>query len=784
MKKKKRSTASSYFHRRRRIGLRQRKLWSIVSLICLIVFTALFLWQIGVLPLDAVFARSGEAGSETSIATTVGTQEAFPGTMETEYTKAPTENMTEEPSQPSARMEEGFSLNAQSLVAAKEEIPLSPAEIREERITRIVRTLIMYLFIIAAILLVRYLYEGMNGDFFSNIIAILAAVILSGELLNTVLNYFIHRAYEGIWQRVLFALSLVSMGSFVLSLIWFYPMSTRLLTKSMKRRLLYSELAVIDWVRQGDHYKVDVVKMDSIPQSADHISSASKGTDMHKTLRKFCRKATADSDKPTRMILIGGFGSGKSTALLEVVQDLQRGALSHRGNIPVYVKLREWLDPKTDMTEIGQNGENILRNEKQHEYMKRLFKMVTASTEEDSQRDNSNASVMQDVYAKLHEERRLVYVFDGMNELLQRKGSSTNDVNETENRQFARNVAAFLYRFASGNPCVISMCSMRKVITTRTIILGDPSRYVVYAVKGVALDRKDTENLNKQRWMRKLVPYVSLYRLAESDEAPGQTAGTKRKGKTVFQLLQSYAQRQINYELIDKDKVKECKEAILRAIEHSMRKNVSEFLHSPYSGLTTDPEHPDDEKLFRHMSNSRLLYSEGGQEKEPQTGNGTQESHPTDQEKLSYHASHILILEYMLAEYAIERHFFPKDKKDEIERNISFIDFFCGSRQSDGTPNILELTHLRAVFAMVITEVYRKACLDKIEACNKYFDNIVQWIDANGTDEIMKKENRLSFLLLLSEINDDLHDLGVLKESETLFTFRDEPTEASDQTSA
>ena len=645
--------AKKHFELLRSAGARNHKIKTIIAGLAFLIFTFWFLLESGIITISMPSLHYSEWQSDTASGMSVVQPEKTFESQEAGVIKTCLDR----------------------ILFIQEQTPESQEA--DAFITRLVRTLLMYVLTGVGIIIVRFLYESTDGNFFSSIISVLAAAVLSSGVLSLVIDYFITRGYGSVWERVLFSLSLLTFGFTLYYVIGFYPMSTRILLKSMRRKLLFSESADIDWVKEGTYYPVDIVEIDSIPQDTEHIHGAHVG-DMYKKLYDFV-KSTSASITRNRLILIGGFGAGKSTALLETVQKKMNDPF-HNGNVPVYVKLRDWIK-NNELDDIMKAGAAVLQGDNQIKYMEILFSQITAEA-----KTNKATDVMKDVFAQLHEGRRLVYVYDGVNELLQRQ---SNVGNNKDYQQYVRNLMSFLYHFAGGNPCVLSMCDLPNVITTKRIMLGDLEQYLVYAVKGVHIDEARFDFLQKNKWMKKLVPHVALYRLAES------SVGEKGP-RTIYDLLETYVTNQLRDELIDK-KEEEYKNAIRKTIEYNINKNAEDrkseknqqeknnlgFLGTPYVGLSVIET---DQKYFELLSNTQLLYTETVKK------SGTEE--------VLYHPKHILIFEYILADYVIW-------KIKEKDKKFSFVDFFC-EKSNSGEPGFLAFPHLRNVFRMVIERMIKE----------------------------------------------------------------------------
>lgn len=606
---------------------------------------------------------------------------------------------------------------------------------------RLVRTLMVYLAILAIILGSRYMYEGMRESFFIGVISILAVVLLSGEIIIATLSYFF-KEYPRLLQRLCLLGSMISFGSAICLLIGFYPMSSRILIKAIRRQLVYREIGHSDWVQDGNKaLPLVVVPMNFIPKSTAQLSD-SRSLSIQDALMRFFQGSQKRAKQ--NLILVGGFGSGKSTALCQAVQQWLTFDFLHSAEIPVYIKLCDWLDDqdliliKESIIERHKNGD--YRN-RQASYMERICHLIKGQGSNRNENNNRHEDFLLNILVTLHEERRLVYIFDGFNELLQGIKLDYEAENEA-NEQYARNLAAFLQDFASGNRYIVSTSELPGVITDRSMLVGRAGELsVIYAVKGIELSRQQSQELktSEGRWKKKLLPNVALYRLADSMTAriPDTTTATastdlkkEKKRYTTYQLLLQYVEKQIAREVISETKVKEYCNA-LRAIMNQYLENLdSTLICNPYTGYDFSKI---DLSNIPNIVLNQLFYK-----------------NPDDPK--TYHASNILLNQFLLAQFIVKKFFISESSVvNSFNMNIekdSFKALFGGDANN---PCVLKHPHLNAAFRMAVTTAFVEMADNWSELedlCEKYFLDFIAFL---------KEDKVKSFLVQISQINDDIH---------------------------
>ena len=657
--------------------------------------------------------------------------------------------------------------DSQDEVATVTSNSIANNRIIERTIEVILRTILLYVAIFVIIIIFRYIFESMKESFFTDMIGIVAAVFLSAELLSGIIGYFTETFYAH--QRIWLWLSVLLFAFTTYLIIGNYPMSTRILIKAIQRKLKYTESIQSDWIKEGDDsIPIEVVQINTIPQKTENIRGINE-LNINKAINGFL-KGKRSLHRFDTLILVGGFGSGKSTALLNNVQSKIGKKLFHSGEVPLYIKLREWLTDDM-IVKIRENYRQVITADEYYEYMNLLCKHITQKSEHDADEEE-----LHKILLTLHEERRIIYVFDGLNEILQRESINKGD-DDKENEQMARNVTSFLYRFSNGNRCIISMCELPKVITSTSILQNNENdHYLIYAVKGVELNKYDTRNLKKaeNQWKKKLISSVALYRLACNFDSSSNALSNPEQqkecyeNKTVFALLENYVHQQVNSDLIDEKKREECEDVLDKLVSSNLEAkevcliNLSDYLHTPYSGLTDkelfEKEYKNNSKkkeeaqeLLTYLVNTHLLYRKienscdhtaDGTMHEPAPSEATSISSPKEQ-YYRYHTSHILIYEYLLAKYMFTS---LGNKMNEAK----FRNYFVGNPDEEN-PDLFELPHIKSVFIMLITKLY----FSNNSNCFYYISSLAQCMETKGL--------LIDFLVLLSNINDIIQSID--KES-------------------
>lgn len=650
-------------------------------------------------------------------------------------------------------------------------------------IEKYVRTFAVYGVIAGALLAFRILLEKMKESFFTAIIGAIATFLVSIQLFQSTFQFF-ENAFPMYWQRYLLILSYAAFGVFWFYYWGYYPLSTKILIDAMSRSLGYNERIASDWVKEGiTDYSLEVFPLERvIPQDVAHLSVQMNGVKreiLTSALDKYYNKKPIAAKAQEALILIGGFGAGKSTALAKSALK-QLKSYKHYGEIPVYVKLRDWLRDDIFDKEQPHNIYKSNRDEIDY-YINQLSTTIVGNM------DSDNKDNIKKILISLHESRRIVYVFDGLNELLQRSLDDQNQISE----QRAKDLCTFLYQFCAGNRCIISMCEIPGVLTTRSILLNQTAcYYLVYAVDGVS-----AKDIGKKRigdWSWNYYHSVALFRLAQNEISKGNASP-----KTMYELLESYVQRQIENEIISSKKVGNCKDELINLFGERVKRkdevtgsNIDgtkeSYYTSPYSYVykkeSTDDgnienqysqeqeiaervdlvgeipveiirreetkkktNRKDREQYLSALVNCRILYRTETKIKERRTEKQTED---TTKIIYYYHFCHILVYEYIMVEYILR-------EIDKGNDNLNVSSIFLG--EQDNTPDILEHTHLSSVLSMLLSSLWKMN--ENEENGNKGKVTRIEDILNELIERLSNFQNPryiIDFLVLLSKIESDL----------------------------
>ena len=641
-------------------------------------------------------------------------------------------------------------------------------------IEKYVRTFAVYGVIAGALLAFRTLLEKMKESFFTAIIGAIATFLVSIQLFQSTFQFF-ENAFPMYWQRYLLILSYAAFGVFWFYYWGYYPLSTKILIDAMSRSLGYNERIASDWVKEGiTDYSLEVFPLERvIPQDVAHLSVQMNGVKrelLKSALDKYYNKKPIAAKAQEVLILIGGFGAGKSTALAKSVLK-QLKSYKHYGEIPVYVKLRVWLRDDIFDKEQPHNIYKSNRDEIDY-YINQLSTTIVGNM------DSDNKDNIKKILISLHESRRIVYVFDGLNELLQRSLDDQNQISE----QSAKDLCTFLYQFCAGNRCIISMCEIPSILTTRSVLLNQTAcYYLIYAVDGVS-----AKDIGKKRigdWSWNYYHSVALFRLAQNEISKGNASP-----KTMYELLENYVQRQIENEIISSEEVKHCKKELIILFEERVNlirnkgllnkhDSIDSYYTSPYSyiyekesivnGKAEDAtsvieEHNRERARERYLSalvNCRILY---------RTETTTEEKQNDNPVKIiyNYHFCHILVYEYVMVEYILNKlNLLDKKLSQALKKNPEKIggngakppiirkriigsivrDIFIGKK--DLVPDILEYSHLSSVLSMLLSKLMKEKKGDDINAILEALINDKAFMD---------DKRKINILVLLSKIESDL----------------------------
>ncbi len=419
-----------------------------------------------------------------------------------------------------------------------------------------------------------------------------------------------------------------------------YPIGSAKLFDIIRRELQFKERTDCDWLRIGKtDYRVDVFRMHRIPYD---INSADRDTDvddLDHVLTKFYAKGREGiRGKQRVLILLGAFGTGKSSALIGSCIKSLRSPL-HGANIPCYIKLRDWYDKRWE-----PGSSDLIRSG--------LEALVEIYAPESNETDQG---ALLDMLADFHQKRRITYIFDGLNELLQ-----IEEDPDRVDRQDVQNIVNRLLRFCAGNNCVFSFYPMPGRITSQSMMIDDPGRlYEIYGIRGV--HHSDTVPAFIGR-------SVALYRLYE------ETADDLEKDKvTQYELLQRYIETLILSGVSDSSRPEEC----TGLFDLIMEKNP-DFFVKPYRSFGIDFNGDSDplRRLVDDLCTVRILQRQKAK-------NGQNE----------YLFCHIMVLKYVAADWII-RHLDSEAPADRERIKALLV--------GDGMPNYLDQLHIADTLKMIL----------------------------------------------------------------------------------
>lgn len=558
----------------------------------------------------------------------------------------------------------------------------------------------------------RYLFENTRETFFFGLLGIILPVIISAETTKQIIEFY-YSLYRPIDHFFWFAVALSAYLGLLCTLFGFYPISAKVLIKAMRRQLLYHEGRNGDWIREGErYYPLQVIQTNHVPQNLDFLSNVNLKS-LDKEIDLFIQKAASRTKRQKAFLLVGGLGTGKSTALFRAAEKHLKSSPFHHGTIPVYIKLREWL-ADSDLEIIEFSGARNLTLEQYNTHIEKICNLVAANT---SKADYDQ--VTKNHLFTLHEKQRLVYIFDGLNELVMR-----HSVVNQQQEQFVHDLMVFLHHFSGGNSYILSTCNMEHIITSRSLLIDKENcDYQIFAVKGIDLEKvekqaKKNDKKTDVAAYSHLSTNVSLYRLARNKKEPDCIQ---------FEVLHHYVNQQLHNELVSLKDEQEYLNTLVEIIEETItKKNRKKVIYQnddPYVPLII-PQNCDQRKL-RVFQNANLLIKE------------------TKDGKSEYHPKHAMIYQYLLAAYAVEAFWGKKATKPNTAAFISFFHVNNG----DSPMQLLSSPVLRKVFSILISQIVsdENAPLEYSKTYLTYLYN-----------SIKETEDKLDFLLLLSFIHDEL----------------------------
>lgn len=465
----------------------------------------------------------------------------------------------------------------------------------------------------------------------------------------------------------------------------------------------------VDWLKTGDNTcPINIINVKTIPSNQENVSG-SKYEDLMSRLRKYSYGAyTKDKDKKN-MVLIGDFGSGKSTALLRSAKD-RVGSFILTNKIPVYIRLRDVL-----------NYDELIRikagTEKNYQETLRENIFGFYFTSNDKKTDAIR------FLERMHAKHRIVYYFDGFNEILQMYGKTKD-----EKRDLATGLYKVLCDIAVNNSFILTSCTYPGVIINGK--LGNQSETDVYVIKGIKLNKAQTQRQWKRKYEALLNSSVVLHRLHKT--------GKGTNISTPYELLRQFTLADQKIDEKDYRKADQLYDALNTIAEANIANR-----YSPYTTLNEAVS----------FTETRMF------------------------NKNPFSTCHALFFEFMLAQYGkdlLEKAALSKEYKHKFE------DYFLANHYVDSAtkrevtldkPFLLTFPHIESALKMLVTEVYinEKNLIDICNAELKVFYKILLGDTDEKTDEQIRQT--IEYLLFLSRVKDELHLYGMTYNEIGSFTI-------------
>lgn len=511
-------------------------------------------------------------------------------------------------------------------------------------------------------------------------------------------------------------------------------------------------------------FDIKLIKVNTIPQSPDSVSG-NEYTRLDKQIRHFGKGTYRRKTEKHGMIVIGDFGTGKSTALLNYVKSQACMRLVCPNSIPVYVKLKDMLET--------EEIQNIIKSPEIFEIdMNKIRERAYTYSLQNNEQDDIKKPLNQ-----LFQEGRILFLFDGLNELLLKTRDSKN-----ERAQLAESIIRFIDALVLDNRFILTTCSHPDVITSRMMRYKkeDETEAIrtdidIYVIKGVEqktwkliwnLIRKEDECISSHGesvalyWLCKdekrkkvnnmdldtqivmqqyedskengqanhiihktLSKYVKMKQrdgipISEKDNAimykildynaRREICKEQSHNLTAFVLLERYAQRKLT-----KEQKKIIEGHLIRLIETIMSQDNREGTLFPSFIINAD-------------SDLAYLREQPFFQKQEQADKFT--------------TCHTLFYEYMIALYLRS---ILKDEKQ-------FIKFLMRSEeQQEKSIEIIDQLHIRDAFKMLIVDVFVNGNEEEKENCKKRIKEMVDKVKSN--DNVF-----YDVLLLLAKIKDEI----------------------------
>ena len=522
------------------------------------------------------------------------------------------------------------------------------------------------------------------------------AVILFVGILSSAVSYLMT---EGSLLKAIYLIAIYAAFFFMLLFATGRNHSSSKAISEMVNRMKELEREV-NFIGGNANTPINIVQINTIPSNLNNISSM-KYEDLNCTLNKYTRGLFAKSKEEKRMVLIGDFGSGKSTALLQcIIKSLSGPILPNK--IPVYIRLK-------DIIKIQPNNNTV-------------SSVLKADIFEHNYTSDDIKHIVKKYLEDLEKSSRIVFFFDGLNEVLQscEKGNEKNKDMKSIS-EICKKTYMELCNVASGQSFVLTTCTFPDAITDGMI--GQKHIPEIFAIKGVRLDYKQTQS----QWINKyevlINSSVALRGLKEINENKEHFYQF-----TPYELLRQFT-------LSDRDIDEGTEEGkgqtddLCRALNTIIESNKRNR-YNPYATLTSSIT----------FDKTRMFHSN------------------------PFTPCHILFFEFLLAQYArtlisdkldeFIDFFFKGLRKQEEE-----------PQTDEEEKLLFDFQHMSNAFKMLITDIYiNPRDADETNKCNKVIKQIYKAMlgkleeDKKGKYIVNeeKKERIVNYFVLLSNIKDEI----------------------------
>ena len=451
----------------------------------------------------------------------------------------------------------------------------------------------------------------------------------------------------------------------------------------------------IDWIKghgSKELYPISVAHVNTIPNNQSSVTSI-KNENLMKVLNRYGKGTFFQKNAKDSMLLIGDFGSGKSSALLQYVK-LQLDQLVMPKRIPVYIRLTDLIDEEL-LQEI-QNEDPLASGENQlsrDALRNKVFEKYYAK-----ENDTSIATF----FTGLHKKQRVMYLFDGFNEVLQRANGSNK-----EKRQLAKVVLELIQKLAHDNFYVLSTCTYPNIITN-ALLEDDAKNTEIYVIQGIELDKDQIESQKKNKYESILNSSVASYRLSKQKEHASiqdesNVSKVKSKYPTPYALLERFAKKEGRINSDDADQEEVLRKDLNRIVEDNLEQRNNLYLSLNIGNREA------------YLMQTRMF------------------------QKDSRTTCHALFFEYMLAQYA-----------RGLLNEEAFVRFFIGEKKEEQL--VFKSPHIADAFKMMVTDIFVNGDPDEQESCKTRIVALYNCILGYEDPELEKR-----FLLLLSRIKDEIN---------------------------